>query len=118
MVCKYCHLSDHSIDNCPTIVCKCCKKIGHALWQCTEKNAPQKKSNNSSASKNVSSTKRNEKPVSGNERLASDKQEKIVSDRNPKSNSKEVSETTEPVFEEKNIAFYLKHEKDCWSEFV
>ncbi len=117
MVCKYCHLSDHSIDNCPTIVCKCCKKIGHALWQCVEKNAPQKKSNTSS-SKNVSNTKRNEKPASGNERLSSDKQEKLFSEKNQKMNSKVVSELTEPVFEEKNIAFYLKNEKNCWSEFV
>jgi hypothetical protein len=36
MNCKYCHLQNHIIDNCPTIVCKICKKIGHAQWLCKE----------------------------------------------------------------------------------
>jgi len=37
MICKYCHLSDHVIDDCPTIICKRCKEIGHPQWLCTEK---------------------------------------------------------------------------------
>jgi len=37
MLCKYCHLTTHYIDECPTIICKICKKIGHPQWLCTEK---------------------------------------------------------------------------------
>lgn len=37
MVCKYCHLNTHSIDKCPTIICKNCKEIGHPQWLCKEK---------------------------------------------------------------------------------
>ena len=33
--CKYCHLQGHSIDKCPTIVCRVCKAIGHPGWLCT-----------------------------------------------------------------------------------
>ncbi len=32
--CKYCHLNDHLIDKCPTIICKHCKAIGHPNWLC------------------------------------------------------------------------------------
>ena len=32
--CKYCHLSGHVIDKCPTIICKHCKAIGHPNWLC------------------------------------------------------------------------------------
>ncbi len=32
--CKYCHLSGHIIDKCPTIICKHCKAIGHPNWLC------------------------------------------------------------------------------------
>lgn len=37
MNCKYCHLSTHYIDKCPTIICKSCKEIGHPQWLCKEK---------------------------------------------------------------------------------
>lgn len=37
MLCKYCHLSTHFIDECPTIICKICKKIGHPQWLCKDK---------------------------------------------------------------------------------
>ncbi len=32
--CKYCHLSGHIIDKCPTIICKHCKAVGHPNWLC------------------------------------------------------------------------------------
>ncbi len=32
--CKYCHLTGHVIDKCPTIICKHCKAIGHPNWLC------------------------------------------------------------------------------------
>ena len=38
MSCKYCHLSTHSIDKCPTIICKNCKDVGHPQWLCKNKN--------------------------------------------------------------------------------
>ena len=44
-LCKYCHLDGHLIDNCPTIICKICKDIGHPQWLCTKK--PKQKSNSS-----------------------------------------------------------------------
>lgn len=34
MQCKYCHENTHYIDNCPTILCKICKEIGHPQWLC------------------------------------------------------------------------------------
>lgn len=34
MVCKYCHKKDHVIDNCPSIICRKCGKIGHPKWLC------------------------------------------------------------------------------------
>lgn len=37
MNCKYCHLSTHYIDNCPTIICKNCKDVGHPQWLCKQK---------------------------------------------------------------------------------
>jgi hypothetical protein len=37
MNCKYCHLNNHIIDKCPTIICKNCKEIGHPQWLCKDK---------------------------------------------------------------------------------
>ena len=37
MNCKYCHLTTHNIDKCPTILCKICKMVGHPQWLCKEK---------------------------------------------------------------------------------
>ena len=37
MNCKYCHLTTHNIDKCPTIICKNCKEIGHPQWLCKDK---------------------------------------------------------------------------------
>ena len=36
MNCKYCHLSTHYIDECPTLICKNCKKVGHPQWLCNQ----------------------------------------------------------------------------------
>jgi hypothetical protein len=44
--CKYCHLTGHLIDKCPTIICKHCKAIGHPNWLCKNNpNAENVKSN-------------------------------------------------------------------------
>ena len=45
MNCKYCHLNTHYIDECPTIICKNCKKVGHPQWLCTQSKL-NKKTNN------------------------------------------------------------------------
>ncbi len=37
MNCKYCHLNTHTIDKCPTIICKNCKDVGHPQWLCKQK---------------------------------------------------------------------------------
>jgi hypothetical protein len=34
--CKYCKSIEHSIDNCPEIICRLCNKKGHAHWKCKE----------------------------------------------------------------------------------
>ena len=44
MICKYCHLKTHYIDNCPTIICKICKEVGHPQWSCKIKKNNKKMS--------------------------------------------------------------------------
>jgi len=36
-ICKYCKSEEHSIDNCPIIVCKRCNEKGHVDWKCKKK---------------------------------------------------------------------------------
>lgn len=36
MSCKYCFQSDHTIEQCKTILCRVCKEIGHPHWLCTK----------------------------------------------------------------------------------
>ena len=36
-ICKYCKSEEHSIDNCPIIVCKRCNGKGHVDWKCKKK---------------------------------------------------------------------------------
>lgn len=38
MPCHYCHLNDHVINNCPTIICRLCNEVGHPKWLCDKKN--------------------------------------------------------------------------------
>jgi hypothetical protein len=42
MNCKYCHLNTHYIDECPTIICKNCKKVGHPQWLCGQSKVNKK----------------------------------------------------------------------------
>ena len=51
MSCKYCHLTTHYIDKCPTIICKNCKKVGHPLWLCSQ-SKPNKKNNSNNTKPN------------------------------------------------------------------
>ena len=38
MTCQYCHSKDHTINNCPNIICRYCKQVGHPKWLCKNKN--------------------------------------------------------------------------------
>jgi len=38
MSCKYCKKGSHLIDNCPEIICKKCRIVGHPFWKCKNKN--------------------------------------------------------------------------------
>ncbi len=53
--CKYCHLTGHVIDKCPTIICKHCKAIGHPNWLC--KNNPNAENVKSPLSPNLRNKK-------------------------------------------------------------
>lgn len=37
MLCQYCHSPDHDINNCPVIICRYCKQVGHPKWLCKNK---------------------------------------------------------------------------------
>lgn len=39
MLCKYCKKDSHVIDDCPEIICKKCRIVGHPFWKC--KNTPK-----------------------------------------------------------------------------
>ena len=43
MTCQYCHSKDHDINNCPVIICRICRKIGHPKWLCKNKELKQTK---------------------------------------------------------------------------
>jgi len=34
MLCKYCKKTTHLIDDCPEIICKKCRIVGHPFWKC------------------------------------------------------------------------------------
>jgi len=57
MNCKYCHLNTHTIDKCPTIICKTCKAVGHPQWLCketvTNNNQKNIKKNKNEITKNI-----------------------------------------------------------------
>ena len=38
MSCKYCKKGAHLIDNCPEIICKKCRIVGHPFWKCKNAN--------------------------------------------------------------------------------
>lgn len=37
MSCQYCHSKEHDINNCPIIICRYCKQVGHPKWLCKNK---------------------------------------------------------------------------------
>ena len=44
MLCKYCKKETHLIDDCPEIICKKCRIVGHPFWKCKNVNKGDKKS--------------------------------------------------------------------------
>ena len=99
MVCKYCHLTTHVIDKCPTIICKNCKEIGHPQWLCK-----QKKINYSNPKSNM------EKKYNFSDEIK----------KTNVSNICQVIDIKKPVIEkviQKNINYNLKIEKQPWGNF-
>ena len=91
MLCKYCHKKNHVIDNCPSIICRKCNKIGHPKWLC-----PNSKKNNDSST-NISSNITSN--ITNNATNNETKYKTFV--------SKKQTEQTEEI-EERNIKYYLK----------
>lgn len=68
--CKYCHLQGHSIDKCPTIVCRVCKAVGHPGWLCTTSSGSKPRSRRGSGGRGrVSTPSVIRPPLSGDVRL-------------------------------------------------
>lgn len=42
-ICKYCKSEEHTIDNCPIIICKRCNEKGHVDWKCKKKKSYTRK---------------------------------------------------------------------------
>jgi hypothetical protein len=102
MICKYCHEKNHLIDNCPNIICKKCNKQGHPQWLCSDKKYDKKIKNNFDNNLiNKSNFERNNKNSNKNSNNSIDKN---------------IINTI--VKEEKNIAYYLKFEKESWGNII
>ena len=93
MNCKYCHLNTHFIDNCPTIICKICKDIGHPQWLCNKKNY----------NKNID--KRN-------------KVENKIENKIEKKIENKIEKKIENKILNKNINYYLLLEKQKWGDII
>lgn len=46
MTCQYCHSKDHDINNCPVIICRYCKQVGHPKWLCKNRDKYKDKDKN------------------------------------------------------------------------
>ena len=88
MLCKYCHLTDHFIDSCPTIICKICKEVGHPQWLCITKKQQVKQKKNPSLEKKY--------------QFSEDIKKKKVFENNSN----------------KNIDYYVKLSNKQWSDFI
>ena len=51
MTCQYCHSNTHDINDCPVIICRYCKKLGHPKWLCKNKDNKDKDKNQKSQKK-------------------------------------------------------------------
>ena len=51
--CQYCHSEEHDINNCPVIVCRYCKQVGHPKWLCKNKDCQKHNKKNNNIEKNI-----------------------------------------------------------------
>ncbi len=108
MLCKYCHLNGHLIDKSPTIICKNCKDVGHPQWLCKlKKNKKETNSINNGAnnSKNQLNNSKNIKKVNSN-----------ISIEDKYSFTDEIKKNPDIII--KNIAYYIKMQKNQWGNMV
>ena len=77
MLCKYCHKKNHVIDNCPSIICRKCNKIGHPKWLC-----PNTKKNNNDETNNITNNTPNN--VTKYKTFVAKKQAEEIEERNIK----------------------------------
>jgi hypothetical protein len=99
MSCKYCFQTDHTIEQCKTILCRVCKEIGHPHWLCNK----EKKNVKKTVSKPmITISKQNEKPIESNH--SSPKQIQI-----PVSIGSETK---------RDIHFYMKQSQRKWSDIL
>lgn len=133
MICKYCKKKDHEIDDCPEIICKKCRIVGHPFWKC--RNTTNKKKD-----KNKDSKQTLKKPLF--------KKEQDKTEINQKENSKqfglfnrnlikkhdETPAKINPVEKqdivtgeswanvlvsgENRISYYLKYQNASWGDMI
>ena len=145
MLCKYCKKNTHLIDDCPEIICKKCRIVGHPFWKC--KNGTRK--NDSGGFKKVKGTKvaigrslNPPKPMTSDPELESTRKNifqefnKVLKDTvqtsNPDTTKEnvqqtishpELEETTKPniselMSDDNNVEYYLKYRGIKWSKLI
>lgn len=127
MSCKYCFQSDHTIEQCKTILCRVCKEIGHPHWLCTK----DKKSIKKVSSKPISSSKTSITPSFSEKVSVSN----FMENSNPstQSDSRRISKSISPIISKdgskpivslnipetkRDIQFYLKQSGRKWSDIL
>lgn len=126
MICKYCHENTHYIDECPIIICKICKGIGHPQWSCTKKkNNNSNTSNNNNNSSNNNNSNNNNKSLNDNKSL-NGKWSAVDSKvfnwdssfvRNKKESKNELKNELVDNLSDKNLNYYIKNFNEPWSTF-
>ncbi len=99
MSCKYCFQTDHTIEQCKTILCRVCKEIGHPHWLCNKDKKSVKKT---SSKPMIHISKSNEKPIESS----------LSPKTNPIPVSSSISET------KRDIHFYMKQSQRKWSDIL
>lgn len=106
MSCKYCFQSDHTIEQCKTILCRVCKEIGHPHWLCTKDKKVIKKV----PSKPMVSPKTQQMTSTFSEKVV-----KTVSPVIPKEGPKQTLSLPET---KRDFQFYLKQSTRKWSDIL
>jgi hypothetical protein len=95
MSCKYCFQTDHTIEQCKTILCRVCKEIGHPHWLC---NKDKKNAKKTTSKPMITIPKTVEKPIESNVQT-------------PKLN-------TNGIETKRDIHFYMKQSQRKWSDIL